>query len=246
MRADNAVERQGPAVYLSLTGRAREVVREISTEDIGAANGLTTILAKLDEVYLKDQSTQAFLAFKEFVHYARESGDTFTDFIIQFEKLYHKCIKHEMNLPEPVRAYFLLAAANLTDDNEKLARTTCNEMNYKSMHTQLKKIFGDVTSSEKDAQAPAIKEEVMYTGGGTRNYYKRFSGGGANRNRTNQRGGAKSGQSTARFPERKTPSNPIGRDGNVLECFKCGSQSHFLQECPQSHKTSKVILFGRI
>ena len=89
MFTELAKKKQGPAVYLSLTGRAREAVRGIPSNEIGSDDGLTIILAKLDAIYLKDESTRAYIAFKEFYDYRRGSGEKFTDFIIQFEKLYN-------------------------------------------------------------------------------------------------------------------------------------------------------------
>ena len=56
----------GPAVYLTLTGRAREAVRDLKPADIGKETGLDEIIVKLDAVYLKDENTCAYVAFKEF------------------------------------------------------------------------------------------------------------------------------------------------------------------------------------
>ena len=63
----------GPAVYLTLTGRAREAVRDLKPADIGKETGLDEIIVKLDAVYLKDENTRAYVAFKEF--YGKRSKD---------------------------------------------------------------------------------------------------------------------------------------------------------------------------
>ena len=76
--ADTKPEKQGPTVYLTLTGRARDAVRELKPVDIGKADGLETIIRKLDAVFLKDKNTRAYVAFKEFYSYKRRPGDTFT------------------------------------------------------------------------------------------------------------------------------------------------------------------------
>ena len=58
-------KRQGPAVYLVLSGRARECVRALMPEEIGAANGVKKITNKLDTLFEKDKNTQTYLSFKE-------------------------------------------------------------------------------------------------------------------------------------------------------------------------------------
>ena len=58
-------KRQGPAVYLGLSGRACECVRALKPEEIGAANGVKKITNKLDTLFEKDKNTQTYLSFKE-------------------------------------------------------------------------------------------------------------------------------------------------------------------------------------
>ena len=52
-------ERQGPTVSLSLTGRAREYVRDLTPEQISADDGMTKITDKLNAIFKKDQNTRA-------------------------------------------------------------------------------------------------------------------------------------------------------------------------------------------
>ena len=113
-----AKEKHGAAIYLSLKGTVREAVRGISVADLQKAEGFDEVIKLLDAVYLKDSATRAFCAFKDFVEYRRGSGDSFSTFIVEFEKRNREIVKHEMTLPTGAQAYFLLQAANLTIDNE--------------------------------------------------------------------------------------------------------------------------------
>ena len=56
---DMEAKKQGPAVYLTLTGCAREGVRDLLPADVGKTDGLKKILDKLDSIYLQDANTQA-------------------------------------------------------------------------------------------------------------------------------------------------------------------------------------------
>lgn len=84
MFADLDKKKQGPVVYLAMTGRARQ---EIPGAKLGGNDGLDQIIEKVDSLCLKDQNTGASNQFKEFHHFNRSSGDYFADFIIKFEKL---------------------------------------------------------------------------------------------------------------------------------------------------------------
>ena len=87
MFTDIEQKKRGPAVYLSLTGKAREAVRDLKPAELGGNNGVQIILAKLD-------------------------------------------------------SYFLLSAVNISEENEKLARTTCSVLDYTHMKNTIMKIFG--------------------------------------------------------------------------------------------------------
>ena len=63
----------------------REAVRDLKPADIGKETGLDEIIVKLDAVYLKDENTHAYAAFKEFYEFKRASGDNFSEFIVKYE-----------------------------------------------------------------------------------------------------------------------------------------------------------------
>ena len=68
---DTGEKKMSPAVYLMLTWCAREAVRDLKPADIGKETGLDEIIVKLDAVYLKDENTCAYVAFKEFYEFKR-------------------------------------------------------------------------------------------------------------------------------------------------------------------------------
>ena len=54
MFTDYAAEKRGPAVYLVLSGKARDAVREIPAANLAVAGGVKVITDKLDGIYVKD------------------------------------------------------------------------------------------------------------------------------------------------------------------------------------------------
>ena len=55
--------KQGPAIFLSLEGRAREAVLELQVKQISDKDGVSKIINKLDELYLKDKTQSAYEAY---------------------------------------------------------------------------------------------------------------------------------------------------------------------------------------
>ena len=68
-----------------------------------------------------------------------------------------------MELPDGVLAYCVLKSANLSTETEKLARATIKELTYKNISKQLRKIFVDISASQKcKGQQLAMKTEPTF------------------------------------------------------------------------------------
>ena len=51
---DLKAERQGPALVLALSGKAKESVLELTVEQLSSATGVDLIIDKLSKIYKKD------------------------------------------------------------------------------------------------------------------------------------------------------------------------------------------------
>ena len=200
----------------------------------------------LDAVYLTDSATQAYCAFRDFVEYKRSSGETFAVFIVEFEKRYKNVEKHDMKLPTGAKAYFLLQAANLIIDNERLARATA-KLDHEDMKNQIQKVFAD-TAGSAGKTLPVKAEEFNYTSergrGGMRSrgrpsqrnedfYIRRDE----SFNRRNEIKGDNQVAPNVRQKLRFNNTNPIGVDGARLKCPIYQSIKHFAARCP--HRKSR-------
>ena len=87
MFADLNKKKQEPAVYLTMTGRAREAIWKIPTARLGDTDELDRIFRSWTPYFFK-MKVQEHKEFKEFCHFKRSSGEHFADFLIKFEKLY--------------------------------------------------------------------------------------------------------------------------------------------------------------
>ena len=227
MITKEAKKKHGPAVYLSLQGSAREKVRTIDMAKLNTDTGYEEVIALLDSVFLKDESTRAYVAFKTFVEYRRKMGDSYEAFIVAFEKLYSEIAKHKMELPSGAKAYFLLQAANMSEENERLARVSA-KMEYDSMKDTVQKVFGN---NNADGESLPVKtEEVNFT---RRNFPRRGNGNHSGNFSQNRRDFQKPEQ-TDQNSRKKL--NPFGQDGRRLKCFNCNSIEHLKTACPFQRK----------
>ena len=130
------------AVALSLTGRARNAALEVAAVDLNKENGLTTLLQKLDTVFLKEEKDRQYEAYTEFDNIRRDSKVSMLDYIIEFERIYNTMSKLKMKLPDSVLAFKLLDTAGLVVKDKQLALTACSDLTFSGMKSALKRIFG--------------------------------------------------------------------------------------------------------
>lgn len=153
-------KKQALAVALGLEGRARETAMEISAEDLDSDTGMTTLMAKLDDVFLKEEKDRAYEAYSYFDGITKDSSVSMADYIIDFEQRYNRMKRYNMTLPDAVLAFKLLDTACLDDKNRQLALTACTELTFSSMKSALKRIFrGKAAGSSNGIQ---VNQDVAF------------------------------------------------------------------------------------
>ena len=238
---DTPVEKQGPAIFLTLEGKAREAVLELDIKDISGADGCKNIVAKLNTLYLKDKAQVAYEAYDKFEQFQRAPEMTMKDFIIEFERLHCKTKSHGATMSDDILAYRLLKSANISNEHQQLARATMGDLKYDNMKSQLNKIFGDqaTTSSSSDFQVK-IENINEATAHGNDVYYGSSSNRGWPSYRSNNRGNTYRGRGTsggnpsrADFKKKKG-KNPLNEKGFVSRCSNCESINHWAPNCPDA------------
>ena len=86
--------KQGAAVILSLTGKAREAVFELDFTTVNSDTGVEAILDRLEKIYKKDSVDRAYEAFDKFINFKRDEKMTMRDYINEFESKYTKAKSH--------------------------------------------------------------------------------------------------------------------------------------------------------
>ena len=216
-------EKQGPCLYLSPKGKARDAALELDIDHIKGENGVQLTLQRLDALYLEDTIQTAYLAYQTFETFQRPENMTMKDYLVKFEHLYTKIKDHKIELPDGVLAYRVLNSANLSNEQMSLCRATMTDLTYAEMVKQLKRLFADaITSTPVGAHAthqpkeePVFYNEnhnrfVYYGDSRRRNWYR--GNGGRNRRQNNPPLPKKGGN------DMKGILNPVNRDGNITRC----------------------------
>ena len=222
-------KKRAATVFLTLTGKAREVIREMSPTDLNEEDGLSKLYSRLDELFKEDENKAALETYDKFEKYSRSSEMTIVDYLIEFDRMTAQLKLHKIILPEHVLVYRVLRSANLTDDYEKLIRATVSELTLKSMAFQLKKLMGTSNPTSEPAVVQVKNEDVWYN-----KWYGRRGGRGS------YHGGKRPSRSSNQHPGRgryavaktKSHPNPVGQDGKHMTCHVCGSIYHWLNDCP--------------
>ena len=66
------------------------------------------MLAKSDELYLKNKDQLAYAAYDSSENFKRPPDMSIKDHLITSERLHHKILQYNIKLPEPVLAYRVL------------------------------------------------------------------------------------------------------------------------------------------
>ena len=57
-------EKQGAMIFLTLKGKSREAVRELTTEETSTAAGVKAVIEKLDTLWKEDENLEACNAYE--------------------------------------------------------------------------------------------------------------------------------------------------------------------------------------
>ena len=214
-------KKRGPALWISLTGKAKDAVKDMEIVDLAADDGLSKMMEKLDLVFKTDENHAAYMAYRNFELFLRDEQMSFQDFVIRFESMHSKIKKFKMNLPDGVLAYRFLHSANLSEENMQLCRATIKEFTYAEMKTKVLSLFGDKVQS--GMASLSIKEEPVFYGQSSQNdknwnSTKRYDGNRRGwKNKRGGRGGDNSGRGGRVHVTPQKPQNRRGADGKVTQ-----------------------------
>ena len=157
MCTDLPKAKQGAALFLTLSGKPKDIDVDSLTSD----DGIKIVIEKLNPLYLKDKVQNAYIWYETFEPYKRPKELNMKDYINEFERLHSKIKEYDMALPDSVLAYKLLKQAELSETHKQSIRATIIDLSYENMKLRLKKTSIDICIPA--SQTDSIKvEPVMH------------------------------------------------------------------------------------
>ena len=232
-------KKHAPLIILeSLTGRKREIAKEIPLSELNADDGVEKLLDKLRPLFGKNEVDSTFEVFISFQELERKTDQSVHDYILAFETVSQKLKNVGIDLPTSVLACKMLYSARFTPNERQMVLAATSKLEYELMKSSMKRIFCDkpsVSSTKNEVselkQEPVFKatvisddEENAFYGENKRKY--------ASKNYQNVK---KFRTSNNRFIGR----NPKDSAGNISTCRICGSRNHWARNCPDRNDKEK-------
>ena len=207
-------------------------------------DGWKKIIDLLKKHYSKDDNTSAFETWKEFRNFTRRSDQSVDQYIMCYDQYKVRMKHYKMELGERVYGLNLLCGANLSDDE---LRITMREVDgdkpdemYEQAKRSLKKYYGNssiTNSSVNDSYTKVIKKEPLYVDLEYESYVSwRKKRDQSERQYSSNRIPESSVKVLSQESYKRPPIqmkkfdgrlNPIGRNGQPLQCHVCKSIAHF-------------------
>ena len=160
---DLGKNKQALAIHLTLTGQAREVANQVSTEDKKKELGVKILLEKLDKAFLKEPERRKFMAYQMFEECVRKEGVSICEFMREFDMKYYKMTEKGMVLPDEVLAFRLVKNCKLNEVQREQVMASTKPLSFHEVRATLKRMFesssGDI---EGESQEVRIKTEPIY------------------------------------------------------------------------------------
>ena len=166
-------EEQGPLVFRTLTGKAKNAALQLTVAEIGAKDGLKKILNKLDKLFLPEENQRICATLERFESFRRPPTMTMASFILEFERLHSELSSFGCTYPDGVLAFRLMKSSNMSKEHEAMCRATVetDKWSYDAVQQQIKKIFNDYVavkpcaeiSNLEDKPLPVTVSETFYT-----------------------------------------------------------------------------------
>ena len=254
-------EQKAQFVALNLEGHSSGIKEKILasiSEEIRQAGGMEALIAFVKGIYDVEEMKEVFDDYEEFEDIKRKEGESVKEFLPRWDMATAKCNKHEIKLPDVVRAFKLLKSINIPKEDLRIVMTGIDyeagkrekDLEKQAKAALKKYVDQDVIKKavpEKEKQTFVTKEEVMT-----------LLARSGNQSTSNQNNKRKADQNEVDTVEKKSvkggyqgKKNKLGTDGTPMKCFncKCDCQKncncpcryHFRPDCPKNEVATNCM-----
>lgn len=232
---DIPINKRALALVLAMPDKKTEILEGITVANLNKEDGVATLLAYIKKNYGGDELENTLDVYEDFRSYQRTGEQTIADYCAGFEQRKKRIEAKGIKFPEEILAFEVIRNAKISNSERKLVLTGLDfskkdEM-YKNALSSLRKFIGKSFCGVRESFDSGIKVEGAYATwnrGYGNNFRGRFNNGRRNFRGTVNRG-IRSRGGNSRGAENL---NPLGKDGNRMKCFSCGSFRHLNYTCP--------------
>ncbi len=153
---------------------SQAVFAKITTANMNADDGVTSLIAQLDKICMANTVEGVFSAIENFEQFRRTQGMTFANYLEEFERLKglvdeHMPIKapgsnEKRDCTDSILAFRMMKQANLVESEELMVRAHVKDLTSEEMSDVLKRIFGErvVATGSHASTSKAGSSHVAY------------------------------------------------------------------------------------
>ncbi len=216
-------KKKGIYIALSLPDNHETKIKEKVFESLGLDKlrldtGLADLIEFFDTHLEQESLDDAWDRFEQFEDFTRLPGQNMSSYISEFDRRYERVKIKGLILPNNLLAFKLLKCAKLTKEERLLVMTGIDLEKDETIYDDTKKSLKKFKCDNMEPRIQVRAEEAFYT------------------SRKPNRGRGGKFQSYRNQRNR----NPIGRNGEIMKCNKCGSTKHLYSKC--MHKGDETTL----
>jgi transposase InsO family protein len=254
MTSDQRPEKLGPLLAVSLPNISKLYGNKLKTsclkkyepEELHTAGGFDKVLKFLDDKLGTTKALSEINAFADIYNYRRPENVGVVEYVSEIDLKLDTLAGTGLILPDTVRAYILLIAAKLNDNQYEIVKgliDVAQENKVANLYEKIRekllnmltdslgKVVGEATKNVGDSAEAAFiadHEEAFALWKNNKKPWKGKDGGKSSYNQSSNYKGAGN-----------KALNMKDRDGNIMRCRECDSPNHFIRECPKLKKESK-------
>ena len=203
-------KKQGVLLIMNMADKASDLLID------EADTSVSKLLEKLDGIYESDNDLMD--QFDQFYKFRRGKEQTMKEYIHFYESKVAKLRTGGLEMPDLVHSYLIVEGAQLSDNDKRIAKATCNTKTLKDAKSALLRLTDTNTNSGSMLETSKIQvkeeQEINFYGGHLEEEEVLY-----NRDKRNQRP--------------RPPFNQTQRNVSFSrECYGCGDTNHVIRDCP--------------
>ena len=164
------LKQQAGKLIMNMSGKAEEVAIHLNTERLASetngSTGVEYLISELDKIIEKDSTQEFYSRVKSFMRFYRPETMNINSYISEFEHRHRALLQLRPTkklFDDDILAAMLLDQGNFTKEDQKLLRSTVNDLTYDKMVAQLKRTFSSNSTEDNSSGSSSSVKSYTYS-----------------------------------------------------------------------------------